>query len=54
MVSKKLFKLHIQTALEFHKDKIERRGGVELEEWNNDSRLPMPYATRLHALAHYT
>jgi hypothetical protein len=26
--SEKLFKLHIQTA-EFHKDKIERRGGVE-------------------------
>lgn len=29
MISKKLFKLHIQTTLEFHKDKIERRGGVE-------------------------
>ena len=29
MISKKGFKLHIQTALEFHKDKIERRGGVE-------------------------
>jgi len=29
MILKKLFKLHIQTALEFHKDKIERRGGVE-------------------------
>ena len=28
MILKKLFKLHIQTA-EFHKDKIERRGGVE-------------------------
>ena len=29
MISKKGFKLYIQTALEFHKDKIERGGGVE-------------------------